>query len=91
MSTTSTMDKKALIKWICVILFPVLVALIPTGEVFTGSVKLFFVITLLAILLFATEVINQTAVALLLPVAYIVTNLAPSALCSPHGPVVLLG
>ena len=79
MSTTSTMDKKALIKWICVILFPVLVALIPTGEVFTGSVKLFFVITLLAILLFATEVINQTAVALLLPVAYIVTNLAPSA------------
>lgn len=79
MSTAPTTDKKTMIKWLCVLLFPALIFLIPTNDTFTWSIKLFFIITLLAILLFATEVINQTAVALLLPIAYIVFQLAPNA------------
>ena len=72
-------DPKYILKWVVTLAAPLLLLLVPVNEVFTWPVKLFFVITLTAILLFAFETIQQTAVALLLPIAYVVFKVAPSS------------
>ena len=71
-------DWSYLLKWAIIILCPLLILCVPVNEMFTWPVKMFFVITLLAILLFALETIQQTAVAILLPIAYVVFQIAPS-------------
>ncbi|NLZ93760.1 MAG: SLC13 family permease [Firmicutes bacterium] len=71
-------DVKAIAKIAVVIILPLLLFVVPTGEAYTSSVKAFAVITILAISLFATEVINNTIVALLLPVLYIIFKVAPA-------------
>lgn len=73
------MSKSDWIKWACTIGFPILVMLIPVNETFTGTIRLFLAGTLMAILMFAFENVNQTAVALALPFFYVLTNMAPSA------------
>lgn len=57
---------------------PVLILLIPTNEVFTSQMRLFFVITLIAIVSFCVESIPQTAAALAMPLAYIFFGIAPA-------------
>lgn len=52
--------------------------LIPVNEVFTMQLKLYFVVTLAAILAFAFENFNQTLVALALPFAYTLFNIVPA-------------
>lgn len=69
---------KAFAKIGVVIFLPLLLFIIPTGAVYTSSVKAFAVITILAISLFATEVINTTITALLLPILYIIFKVAPA-------------
>ena len=54
-------------------LVPCLIMLYPSNEVLTGSVKLFFALTVCAILMFAFEIMGNFAPALLLPVAYIIS------------------
>ena len=49
----TTLDKKKLIMWLCVIVFPLAILGIPTGEVFTQPIRLFLAVTLCAILMFA--------------------------------------
>lgn len=67
-----------LIKLAITVLLPFFIFLIPTSEVFTSQLRLFFVITLIAILSFATEALHQTGVSLALPVIYVITQVAPA-------------
>lgn len=67
------------IKWICTVGLPILVMLIPTSEAFNSNIRLFLALTLCAILTFAFDNVNQTVVALCLPVLYVVCGLAPAA------------
>lgn len=78
MEKTRQWNTKDLLKWLVILVLPMLLLLIPVNETFTWPIKLFFTITLLAILLFAFETIQQTAVAILLPIAYVVFQVAPS-------------
>lgn len=70
--------KKDIISWAITLLLPLMVMLIPTNEMFTGQLRLFCAITLMAIIMFALENINQSAISVMLPIAYIILNLAPA-------------
>lgn len=74
------LTKGSVIKWIVTIGFPLGILLIPLNEVFTSSIRLFISMTMFAILVFAFENINQTAMAILLPMLYIVFKLATPAI-----------
>jgi di/tricarboxylate transporter len=78
MNESSNIKKQNGIKWAINIILPMLILLIPTNERFTQEIKLFFIITLFAILLIAFETISLTVTALALPVVYILFKLAPS-------------
>jgi anion transporter len=71
------MDKSKKIQWGINLLIPIIIALMPTSESFTPEIKLFFSITIFAILLLAFESIHITITSLALPVIYIITKLAP--------------
>lgn len=55
---------------------PLLLFLIPTGETFTPIIQRYFVITLMAIMTFCFGNVPQTAVAILLPVSYVIFGIA---------------
>lgn len=56
---------------------PLLLFLAPTNDFFTADLRLFLILTLIAIVSFATDSLPQTGVAIALPVAYIITGIAP--------------
>lgn len=66
------------IKWACSILLPILIMLIPTTEAFTPTIRAFMAATIFMIAMIATEVVPMPAVALFLPVMYIVFFKVPS-------------
>lgn len=68
---------KYIISWCFTLGLPLCILLLPSGAVLTTQIKLFLAITLLAILVFAFENMNQTTMAILLPVLYIVFQIAP--------------
>ncbi len=70
-------SKNDLIKLFITIAFPLALIFVPTNEVFTPQMRLFFIVTLIAIFSFATDSLPQTGVALALPIVYILTGLAP--------------
>ena len=72
------MSKTDMIKWIFNFGIPVILALIPCGEIYTMPMKLFFVSTIFAILCFALETVNQTLIALMLPAFWVFTGV-----CAP--------
>ncbi len=67
----TTLSKGDMIKWAFNIILPLIVFLIPCNEIFTMQMKLFFVSTLFAILCFAFDTMNQTVVAITLPLFWI--------------------
>lgn len=69
-------NRNALIKLAITLLLPLAIFLVPTSEVFTSDMRLFLVITLMAIISFATDSLPQTGVALALPLSYIITGIA---------------
>src|SRR5690625_2740393 len=83
------------LKYLIVLVPPAIVFLIPTSESYTHDMKIFFVITLVAILLWALELINLIIVALVLPVAFILSGIAtPSDVYAPWSqdlPYLVLG
>lgn len=79
MSGIKTMSKVDLAKWIANFAIPLIIALIPCNEAFTMQIKIFFVTTVFAILCFALETMDQTGVAILLPVSWVFFNVAPSS------------
>lgn len=73
------MSKGDMIKWAINFIIPIIIFLIPCNDVFTMKMKLFFVTTVFAILCFALETMNQTLVALLVPVLWVYLGVAPAA------------
>lgn len=76
-ATKAGINKKN-IYWIITFVVPILIMLIPTNETFTQDIRLFFALTIAAILLWAFEIVQNLVVSLILPVLYIVFNLAPA-------------
>lgn len=56
---------------------PLLFFLAPTNDFFTADLRLFLILTLIAIVSFATDSLPQTGVAIALPVSYVITGIAP--------------
>lgn len=71
------MDKSAYMKWGVNILIPILIFLVPVNDIFTMQMKLFLVITVASILLYAFEQINSMFVSLLMPFAWFMSGVAP--------------
>lgn len=69
---------KLMVFWLLTIGLPAFILLLPSGDVMTPSIKLYLAITLLCILMFAFENVQQTAVALMLPLLYVVSGVAPA-------------
>lgn len=65
------------LKWIVAILLSLAVFLIPTSETMTIQIKLFFMITIFAIMLMAFSFTPVIVTALILPVGYVLCDLAP--------------
>lgn len=72
---TKTLPIKAIISWIVTILVPVILLLIPTSETYTSELRIFFALTICAILMFAFDQVHSAIPALLLPLAYAVTGI----------------
>lgn len=72
------LSSKTLFMWLVTIGFPVAILCIPTNDVFSLQIRLFLALTLFAILTFAFENMPQTMIAILLPIAYVVTGIAPA-------------
>ena len=66
---TKTLPLKAIISWIVPILVPVILLLIPTSETYTSELRIFFALTICAILMFAFDQVHSAIRALLLPLA----------------------
>ncbi len=72
-------SKADLAKNITTVLLPLVILLIPCNETFTIQLKLFLASTIMAILTFAFENFPQTAMALILPIFWIIAGIAPAA------------
>ena len=77
-SISAKASRVDILKMVVTIGLPLAIMLIPVNEVFTMQLKLYFVVTLAAILAFAFENFNQTLVALALPFAYTLFNIVPA-------------
>ena len=64
-------DRSLLVKWAVTIIIPLLVCLIPLNEMYTQTMRLYFVTTLFVIFLFAFETLPTLISALLLPALYL--------------------
>ena len=71
-----TVKTKQLIQWAIALIVSFSILLIPNTENFTPELQKYFVITILAIFLFAFELIDSTIVAISLPVLYILFKLS---------------
>lgn len=78
MSAESKVTKSYLIKWAITLIIPLLIYLIPTNDVFTDQLRLFFVITVLVLETFAFEFFPMLVPSVLLSVLYIITGLVPA-------------
>jgi len=74
-----TRSSKDLLLLVITFALPLLLFLIPTGEAFTGQIRMYLAITLFAILTIIFENINTTAISILFPIAYVVLAKAPAA------------
>ena len=73
-----SINLKKMIMWIITILVPLSIFLIPTSENFTAEIRMFFIITLIAIFMWAFELMHFIIPSLMLPVFYMLANLAPA-------------
>lgn len=69
-------NRSSLIKLAITVLLPLLLFFIPTNETFTNDLRLFLIITLIAIISFATDSLPQMGVSLALPILYVLTGLS---------------
>ncbi|MFV0438265.1 MAG: SLC13 family permease [Desulfopila sp.] len=83
------------VKWAITLLLPALVYLIPTTDTFTLKIKLFFVCTLLPILIAAFDLLPMVIYSLLFPLLYVfVVGIAPEVAFKPltmHVPYIIIG
>ncbi len=69
---------KKTIFWVITVITPLIIMMLPTGEMFTPKIRLFVAVTAAGILLFAFESLPQLVSSILLPLAYVLIGLAPS-------------
>lgn len=76
METTQPLNKKfdpgKLIKWGISVGVPLMLLLIPVNEAFTAQARLFLVLSIMAILIIAFDLVNMLIPSILLPTAYVV-------------------
>lgn len=72
-------SKKEWTTWLINLVVPLFLFLIPTSEVFTSQIRLFLVVTLMAILAFAFDSLPQAVPAIILPVSYVLFGFAPGS------------
>lgn len=70
------MSKSLKWKWAAAIFLPLLILLVPVSETFTGQMRLFFVITLIVIMIMAMELAPIIVPSLAFPLLYILFGLA---------------
>ena len=68
------------IKWAITILIPVIIFLIPCTEVYTMTMKKFFIITVFSLLCAAFEFFPNLVIGLMIPIGYILHYLIHSDL-----------
>jgi sodium-dependent dicarboxylate transporter 2/3/5 len=80
---------KRTIFWAITIISPLIIMMLPAGELFTPGIRLFIAITACAILIFAFETLPQLVPSMLLPIAYLLSGLAPArAIFAPWSTVI---
>ena len=76
---TSKLDNAAKIKWIITVVVPILILLIPTNDVYTKQMSLFFATTVFGLFLMAFEFYDPLVVSIVMPMSWVflgVTNAA---------------
>ncbi len=66
------------IKWALAVILPLIVWLIPTGELFTPDLRMFFVVTLFIIVLMALELVPVVVCSVLLGTLYLISGIVPA-------------
>ncbi len=69
---TKTNKSSSMIKWAINFIIPLIIWMIPTTEAFTADIRTFFVISIFAIILIATENLPMFTIAVAIPFLYIV-------------------
>lgn len=72
-------NKVTLLKWLVTFAIAIGVYMIPTTELFTADLKLFFTITIFCILVVAFEFFDTIIPAILLPTLYLISGLVPAS------------
>ena len=73
------LNNKTKIMWAVSVIVPLLIMLIPLSDLYTSTIRTFFMITVFCLLLMAFDLLDMLAIALMLPGCYIafgVTNAA---------------
>ena len=78
MSENAKMDKNTMIKWLVTLALPLILFLIPCGDVYTWKIKLFLVFTVMIICMVAFEFFDALVPAMLLPTLYTVFGVVES-------------
>ena len=73
------MSKSDIIKWMITIIITVIILLIPCTEAYTLTMKKFFAITVFSLTCAAFEFFPNLVIGLMLPIGYIIFNVAPIA------------
>ena len=72
-------NRSTLLKFTAALVLPLILLLLPCGEVYTLAIKKFLAVTLWAIMMFATEAMHTTIVSLLLMILYVITGVSSFA------------
>ena len=78
-ATTEKMSTNTIIKWVIAFIIPIILLLLPPGEILTKEIYIFFSIMLFAILLIAFELTDSLVVGIILFTGYYVSGIAPAA------------
>lgn len=79
MSTDIKNSKSQRIKWIITILCTIIVYFIPTNDVYTKQISLFFTITLFGLFLMAFEFFEPMVISILMPMAWVAVGVTDAA------------
>lgn len=79
MSSLASMSKADRIKWLVTIIVPIAIYLIPTNDVYTKQMSLFFTITAFSLFLMAFEFFDTIVVSIFMPMAWVAVGVTNAA------------
>ena len=79
-NSSQKMSKAHMIGWVLTVVIPFIIFLIPTGEFFSSSMKLFLMISTAMLCIIIFENMHLIVPAILMPILYVLTGLAPAAM-----------